>query len=135
MIHDRVSFGGSILGVGTLYLWLAEFPLRWGQPWAWWTFLISGGVGFLSFLAYLGYGYLDTWHGIATVVLVPIFAAGMYKTLALVQPLPSIAVLLRGSWPSPGRSPLDLGRSLLLATAACLVLGGAIVWLRPAVRS
>jgi hypothetical protein len=28
MIHDRVSFGGSILGVGTLYLWLAEFPLR-----------------------------------------------------------------------------------------------------------
>jgi hypothetical protein len=25
MIHDRVSFGGSIIGVGTLYLWLAGF--------------------------------------------------------------------------------------------------------------
>ena len=28
MIHDRVSFGGAILAVGVLYLWLAEFPLR-----------------------------------------------------------------------------------------------------------
>src|SRR5947207_10660768 len=28
MMHDRVSFGGAIFGVGILYLWLAEFPLR-----------------------------------------------------------------------------------------------------------
>src|SRR6187551_1916649 len=34
MMHDRVSFGGAILGVGTLYLWHAEFPLRARQPWA-----------------------------------------------------------------------------------------------------
>ena len=37
MIHDRVSFGGAILGVGVLYLWLAEFPLRRGEGWAWWA--------------------------------------------------------------------------------------------------
>ena len=66
MIHDRVSFGGSLIAIGSLYMWMAEFPLRSRQPWAWWLFLVSGLLGFSSFLAYLGYGYLDTWHGAAT---------------------------------------------------------------------
>jgi hypothetical protein len=52
MIHDRVSFGGSLITIAILYLWLAEFPLREGEPWAWWTLLVSGIVGFGSFLAY-----------------------------------------------------------------------------------
>jgi hypothetical protein len=89
--------------------------------------LVTGVVGFLSFLSYLGYGYLDTWHGIATLVLLPVFVAGMFKTNGLVRPLPSIAVLLRGSWPAIGRSSFDLGRLLLMVTAACLVLGGLII--------
>src|SRR5215510_3241501 len=62
MVHDRVSFGGAIIGVGTLYLWLAEFPWRHREAWSWWLFVVSGILGFSSFLAYLGYGYLDTWH-------------------------------------------------------------------------
>ena len=36
MIHDRVSFGGALVAVGTLYLWLAAFPLKRGEAWAWW---------------------------------------------------------------------------------------------------
>src|SRR6266481_5374623 len=36
MMHDRVSFGGSLIAIATLYLWLAAFPLRMGQAWAWW---------------------------------------------------------------------------------------------------
>lgn len=28
MFHDRVAFGGTLLAVGTLYLWLAALPLR-----------------------------------------------------------------------------------------------------------
>ena len=76
MIHDRISFGGVLLGIGVMYLWLCLFPLRAHESWAWWALAISGGAGFLSFLAYLGYGYLDTWHGAATLVLLPIFAAG-----------------------------------------------------------
>jgi hypothetical protein len=28
MIHDRVSFGGTLIAIGALYMWLAEFPLR-----------------------------------------------------------------------------------------------------------
>ena len=56
MIHDRVAFGGVLISIGVLYMWLAEFPLRHREGWAWWTLLLSGIVGFGSFLAYLGYG-------------------------------------------------------------------------------
>src|SRR5439155_8282856 len=57
MFHDRVSFGGVLVAIGSLYLWLAEFPLRQGEAWAWCSLLVSGAAGFTSFLAYLGYGY------------------------------------------------------------------------------
>src|SRR6185369_11331719 len=30
MFHDRAAFGGSLIAVGLLYLWLTEFPLRGG---------------------------------------------------------------------------------------------------------
>ena len=127
MMHDRVSFGGAILGVGVLYLWLAEFPLHDRQPWAWWTLMVSGVVGFLSFLAYLGYGYLDTWHGIATLVLLPIFVTGVSMSLRQVRPVPPLTSLLQGTWPHPIRSALEAGRLLLLITSACLLLGGLII--------
>src|SRR5688572_23404493 len=77
MFHDRVAFGGTLLAIATLYLWLAAFPLRQGAAWAWWAFLASGLLGFGSFLSYLGYGYLDSWHGAATMALLPIFAMGL----------------------------------------------------------
>ena len=66
MMHDRVSFGGALMSIGVMYLWLVAGPLTRGQRWAWDLLSASGAVGFLSFLAYLGYGYLDTWHGVAT---------------------------------------------------------------------
>lgn len=127
MIHDRVSFGGSILGVGTLYLWLAEFPLRAGQAWAWWTLLISGIIGFLSFLAYFGYGYLDSWHGIATLVLLPIFLVGIYKSRALVRHSQLSSAFDAPQSPTGFKSAFGFGRLLLLITAFCLVLGGLII--------
>ena len=127
MMHDRVSFGGSILAVGVLYLWLAEFPLQARQGWAWWTFLVSGTIGFASFLAYLGYGYLDTWHGIATLVLLPIFAIGLWKSRSIVQPMPPFRVLFRSGAPSSWGTLYGLGRRLLLLTSLSIVLGGLII--------
>jgi len=50
MIHDRIAFGGALLSIGLLYLWLTEFPLQEGQVWAWWLLAVSGVVGFGSFL-------------------------------------------------------------------------------------
>src|SRR5437773_12062602 len=79
MFHDRVAFGGTLLAIGFAYWFLAEFPLRAGEAWAWWTYLISGVCGFTSFLSYLSYGYLDTWHAIATLGLLAVFLAGLCR--------------------------------------------------------
>lgn len=88
MFHDRVAFGGVLLAIGTAYWWLAEFPLRAGIAWAWWTLALSGGFGFLTFLSYLGYGYLDTWHGVATAFLLPVFLFGLWRARRLLtEPL------------------------------------------------
>ena len=84
MFHDRVSFGGALIAIAVLYLWLAAFPLRAGEAWSWWTLFVSGTVGFGSFLTYLGYGYLDTWHGAATVALLPCFVGGLSISRRLV---------------------------------------------------
>jgi hypothetical protein len=91
MIHDRVAFGGVLLAIAALYLYLVDFPLWRGEAWAWALLFVSGTWGFLSFLAYLGYGYLDTWHGAATVALLPCFAVGLWRS----RPAVGIGAALR----------------------------------------
>jgi len=80
MMHDRAAFGGVLVAIGLLYLWLTEFPLRARQAWAWWAMLLSGAVGFASFLAYVGYGYLDAWHAAATLALLPCYVVGLVRS-------------------------------------------------------
>ena len=127
MIHDRVSFGGALVGVGLLYLWLVEFPLKQGQPWAWWLLIVSGLLGFAGFLLYLGYGYLDTWHGVGTLGLIPCFVLGLFKTHSLIEMPAGISSLAHPSEPIRWDSVYAVGRVLLLATAFCLALGGLII--------
>ncbi len=45
---------------------------------------LSVATGFLSFLAHLGDGYLDTWHGVGTALLLPVFVVGLVRTRRLV---------------------------------------------------
>lgn len=80
IFHDRVSFGGTLMAIGTLYLWLVAVPLKRGEAWAWWTLMISGVVGFLSFLTWMIYHYLDTWHLTASAALFPLYVFGMSVT-------------------------------------------------------
>jgi hypothetical protein len=127
MFHDRVSFGGALIAVGALYMWMAEFPLRHGEAWAWWLFVVSGMVGFFSFLAYLGYGYLDTWHGTATVFLLPCFILGLIRSRSLLHKPAPPSSLLKPSVAVSWRTGLGLGRLCLLATAVGMVLGGATI--------
>jgi hypothetical protein len=127
MYHDRGSFGGSIIAIGTLYLWLAEFPLRQGRPWAWWTFLLSGTLGFASFLTYLGYGYLDTWHGVATIFLLPCYVWGMIRTFALLRGPRTPGAMLEPGERVAWSSRFGAGRLCLMLTAATLVAGGLVI--------
>ena len=120
MIHDRVSFGGVLIAIGFTYVWLSEFALRRGEGWAWWAFLASGSAGFVSFLAYLGYGYLDTWHGVATLAILPLFAAALLLTRSLRSrgtALPPVEWVTRG-----GR-----GRTLLLAATLGMIAAGLTI--------
>jgi hypothetical protein len=124
MFHDRVAFGGVLIAIATLYLWLAAVPLAEGAGWAWWTIVISGTIGFLSFLAYLGYGYLDTWHGVGSAFLVPIFAAGLLRSRRLVRQAtgsPTRLVFRRLG----GRQ--RLGQLALLSTGFGMLLAGATI--------
>ncbi|MFL5330403.1 MAG: hypothetical protein ACJ8C4_15990 [Gemmataceae bacterium] len=124
MIHDRISFGGVLVALGTLYLWLAAFPLRHGEPWAWWLFALSGGMGFGSFLLYFGYGYLDTWHGVATLGMLPIYLGGMARSYLQVRPVGTVRALMTPGEPLNWRSVLGCGRLLLILAASCIAAGG-----------
>ncbi len=121
MFHDRVSFGGVLLAIGAIYMWLAEFPLKHGKAWAWWTLVASGGLGFLSFLAYIGFGYLDSWHLTATLLLLPIFAAGLLRAWrCLPEPKEPAALLIPAV-------PLNAGRACLLIAALGITGAGLTI--------
>jgi dihydroorotate dehydrogenase len=127
MSHDRVSFGGSIIAIGALYVWLATSPLRRGEAWSWWTFLISGIIGFGSFLTYLGYGYLDVTHAIATLMLLPLFIGGLVLTFSTLRSPRGLRTVLRPGASAWQWSPAGQGRALLLFTSAGMILGGATI--------
>ena len=128
MIHDRLAFGGALAAVGLLYLWLVAFPLRQGQAWAWWLLLLSGAIGFASFLTYLGYGYLDAWHGLAMLGLLPCFALGLaHSRGTLAGPSIGVCCLLSPAVRVLWTSPYGVGRACLLATAAGMVDGGLTI--------
>ena len=121
MMHDRVSFGGVLIAIALMYLWLIEFPMRRGEAWAWWAIAISATAGFLSFLTYLGYGYLDTWHGISTLALLVPYVWGLVKTRALLREPRGWRVLL-----APGER-LYAGRLLLLLATFGIIAGGLTI--------
>lgn len=125
MFHDRVAFGGTLVAIGILYLWLTALPLREGARWAWHAIMISGVTGFLSFLAYLGYGYLDSWHGVATLALLPCFAIGLARSHGLA----SRRVPPWLTTPASAAAPLlhRLGRWCLVATGAGMIMAGATI--------
>ena len=127
MIHDRAAFGGALFGVGVLYAYLVLFPLRQGQVWAWWLLAISGSVGFVSFLAYLGYGYLDTWHGLGTGLLLPVFVIGLLRARRLVGQLASPMVLLPPYELHGPSARRRAGRACLLLGAVGTALGGLAI--------
>jgi hypothetical protein len=114
MIHDRVAYGGVMIAVGILYLWLSLFPLRNKERWAWQALLYSGIAGFMSFLAYLSYGYLDTWHAVGTLLLLPVYAAGIIMTRKLAKRTRPMSLEGLGKW-------------CLLIVAVALIASGTVI--------
>jgi len=121
MMHDRASFGGVLIALGIIYLWLIEVPMRRGEAWSWWAIVVSGGAGFLSFLTYLGYGYLDTWHGLSTLALMPMYVWGLAKTWRILVPPRGWRTLL-----VPGQR-MTIGRACLFLATIGIVAAGLTI--------
>lgn len=45
-------------------------------------------IGFATFLTFVGYGYFDLWHGVATIALLPFFVVGIWRSRSLRLPAP-----------------------------------------------
>lgn len=127
MFHDRISFGGSIMAVGSLYVWLAEFPLKNRESWAWYLLLFSGMIGFGSFLTYLGYDYLDTWHGVATAMLLPFFVTGLVRSYALIKDNASVRDIWSAHEPVDLRSRYGIGKLFLFFSSWGMFMAGATI--------
>jgi hypothetical protein len=86
---------------------------------------VTGALGFATFLAYMGYGYLDRWHGAATLVLLPVFLGGLVRSR-------SLAGVAAPGWlrSDAGRAAHPLaraGRWGLVATGAGMTIAGAVI--------
>jgi len=127
MFHDRAAFGGSLIAIGLLYLWIVEFPLKQGEAWSWWTLALSGITGFGSFLTYIGYGYLDTWHGVATLFLLPIYLGGMIRSRCLLVGPTNWRTLLKIRSPDNVSRRYRAGKLLLLIYGAGLSSAGVTI--------
>jgi hypothetical protein len=128
MVHDRVSFGGALIAVGIVYLWLIAAPMSRGEQWSWEILAVSSGVGFASFLTYLGYGYLDTWHGAATTILAPLYLAGLIITRKRIPWIASEGQWIsRPKWLTTRRDRQCLVRSSLLFVALGMAGGGLTI--------
>ncbi len=128
MVHDRVAFGGALVAIGTVYLWLAAGPMGHGERWTWDVLAASGAIGFASFLAYLGYGYLDTWHGAATVTLASLFLSGLTAARQRIAWRPyEVRWFARPVWLTSWRDGGCAGRVLLLVVAAGMIGGGLTI--------
>lgn len=127
MFHDRAAFGGSLIAIGILYLWIVEFPLKQRESWAWWTLLISGLLGFGSFLSYLGYGYLDTWHGVATLALLPLFVFGLLRSWREIESPKSWRSLLHCPWQEGDTLAYKAGCVLYIVYGLGLVAAGMTI--------
>jgi hypothetical protein len=125
MFHDRVAFGGTLIAVGVLYLWLVVEPLARREAWAWWLVAASAVLGFASFLSWLGFGYLDTWHAVATGILLPLFIIGLARTRH--QSPGGPLSLIRSGRPLDLRSTLGLGRGLLLLAGFGMLVAGTTI--------
>lgn len=119
MVHDRVSWGGSLFAVGVMYLWLTAFPMSHGHRWAWLTFATTGLLGFASFASHLPTGYLDSWHGVGTLLLLPVFVVGLHRSRSTIK-IGSMSLTER-------RSALTWGRRVVIATGAGLAMSAVVI--------
>lgn len=79
MSHDRVTYSGTGLSTGILYFLLALFGTKRQDSWLYKSIAVSAGVGFSTFLLFLGYHYFDKLHALVCLLLAPPFIYALLK--------------------------------------------------------
>jgi hypothetical protein len=112
--HDRITMAGNMIGIGLLYLALAE-SLRAGYRWARRALLISGVVAFGSYFYFLATGgFVEPLHTAVVVVLTPMWL------VALLRPVGA------PSWPVPVAGPESERRRALWGQLLMIGVGGGL---------
>jgi hypothetical protein len=131
MGHDRVSLAGTMISIGVLYSQLAWHALRQRRHWAYQAIVVSAAIGFLSFFLFLGYGYVDPLHGLAALLLLPLFLLGLRGRADAPPevPVPDLyndRVWRLAQWGQLG--VVGLGIGLLVAGVAVAIVGVTTVF-------
>ncbi|GHE56767.1 hypothetical protein [Streptomyces vinaceus] len=119
--HDRITMAGTMVAIGALYGGLAVGGIRRGWPWAREVYLLSGAIAFPTFFYFLATGFVEPLHTATTVVLFPMFVAGVRRTPHAPQ------WRLAPEGPEPERRRALVGQLLLIVTGAGLLVGGAVI--------
>jgi hypothetical protein len=75
----------------------------------------------------LGYGYLDSWHGIATMPLMPFYITGLIRSYGGIKNSASIKNVFAQSEKITLRSPYGIGKLLLLIASTGMFLAGLTI--------
>ncbi|MFI5672784.1 hypothetical protein [Streptomyces sp. NPDC051704] len=119
--HDRITMAGTMVAIGALYTGLAVGGIRRGWPWAREVYLLSGAIGFTTLFYFLVTGFVEPLHTATTIVLFPMFVAGVRRT----PHAPKWRLASEG--PEPERRRALVGQLMLIVTGAGLLVGGAVI--------
>jgi hypothetical protein len=112
--HDRITMAGNMIGIGILYLTLAQ-AMRLGYPWARRALLISGAVIFGSYFYFLATGgFVEPLHTLVVIALAPMLI------LALVRRPTG------PHWPAVGEGPEAQRRRALCGQLVMIGVGGGL---------
>ncbi len=121
LTHDRVTLAGVMIAAGILYVSYAWYGVRQGKHWAESTMTWSCVIGGLSFFLFLGYGYLEPFHALATILLTQFLLMGLVTARSPRQPEASC---LHNDW----RWRWNLwGQLLAIVHSLALILAGLLM--------
>lgn len=121
LVHDRITMAGNMIGIGILYLLLAQ-QMRQGYRWARRALLISGSVTFGSYFYFLGTGgFIEPLHTMVVAVLFPMLVLAVWRAL----PPPSWPPIVEG--PEAVRRRALWGQLLMIGVGGGLAVAGAVI--------
>jgi dihydroorotate dehydrogenase len=124
MAHDRFTLAGTMLSLGLLYTSLGWNGVRRGRAWAQEAVVYSAFTGFLTFFAFIGYGYFDQFHAFVAAALLPIAVQCAASQVLPAAPLARSDLVNDRAWRWSA-----VGQLCFVVEAIGLILAGLVIML------